>query len=814
MKKLLLIIVFLSSLNLYAQEKLSFKVKESVVEFSISPNEYYVEFSEVSREKALQKLSLTKHIPIAKNAELVTFNDLLQKEFSNRRTAIAGRFSGLLTRIEPVLIYSDSTKQICTGELIVKIVDNKQQVQSLFKEYSVNVTPDKFVENQYIIKVNEITTSQLFVLAERLQQNENVEFAEPNFMRLLKRHTIDPYYSSQWSIKNQGYYSGTPGADMHVEDAWNYATGQNIKVAILDEGVDLNHPDLAANLLTGFDATGNGSNGAPNAGSNDAHGTACAGIVAAVANNNIGVAGIAYNAKVMPVRIAYSVGASWYSTDSWIADGIRWAEENGADILSNSWGGGSPSNNITLAINYVVNSGRNGKGCVVLFSTGNSNTSIGYPSTLSSVIAVGASSMCDERKTPTSCDGEFWWGSNYGVGLDVTAPGVKIYTTDISGPSGYNSGDYTSDFNGTSSACPNAAGVMALILSVNPNLTQQEARDILETTCDKVGGYTYLSGVSGQPNGTWSNDTGYGRINACAAVTKALGRILSISGPSNLCDEAIYTIPNLPAGATVTWSIDGWCAEISSSSGNHATVSRVDYGFFYVKATITTSCGSIVLRTGSITSGMPYNVSVEVYCEDGCGGDNLLCTGGNQYSYYNNIMTYRLNATPVYPVKLHYIIINDTYPNIIYQDSVTVSTSSNYRYLPKNLEPGFYNLEAWVTGGPCNESSEWYEVWFEVTSCGSYGPIVVYPNPSNTELKIRYQTTDKSGKAIITTTEKDTQNFSVKLLNKLGKVLKEGKTTLMSKDITLQVADLPNDTYFLHIYEGKNITKKQVVIWH
>ena len=93
--------------------------------------------------------------------------------------------------------------------------------------------------------------------------------------------------------------------------------------------------------------------------------------------------------------------------------------------------------------------------------------------------------MCDERKSPTSCDGEFWWGSNFGNEVDVVAPGVEIFTTDISGANGYSTGDYDTNFNGTSSACPNAAGVAALVLSVNPNFTQTQVREILETTTTK-----------------------------------------------------------------------------------------------------------------------------------------------------------------------------------------------------------------------------------------------------------------------------------------------------------------------------------------
>ena len=184
--------------------------------------------------------------------------------------------------------------------------------------------------------------------------------------------------------------------------------------------------------------------------------------------------------------------------------------------MSDSWGGGSPSNTIDAAINSAVTNGRNGKGCVVLFAAGNNNNnSVSYPASNPNVIAVGASSNCDARKSPTSCDGEYWWGSNYGTGLDIVAPGVKIYTTDLTGSHGYSSTDYNPTFNGTSSATPNAAGVAALILSLRPDYTGIQVRQMLESTCDKIGGYTYQANVSGQPNGTWCSDVGYGRVNAC-----------------------------------------------------------------------------------------------------------------------------------------------------------------------------------------------------------------------------------------------------------------------------------------------------------
>jgi len=242
----------------------------------------------------------------------------------------------------------------------------------------------------------------------------------------------------------------------------------------------------------------------------------------------------------MPIRI--DRGDNDFIENSKIATAINWAWYNGADILSNSWTFNSPdasSSIINDAIENAVTRGRDGLGSIVLFSAGNNNSAVSYPANNINVIAVGATSNCDERKRSSdlrseltdgdtqtqldplgvSCDGINGWGSNFGAGLDIAAPGPWILTTDLVGERGTSNMNYDF-FSGTSASCPNAAGVVALILSVNPTLNQQEARGILESTCDKVGGYDY-NFVSNQPNGRWSRDLGYGRVNAYRAVTKA-----------------------------------------------------------------------------------------------------------------------------------------------------------------------------------------------------------------------------------------------------------------------------------------------------
>jgi subtilisin family serine protease len=510
----------------------------------------------LASEPGLQVLTEDQLIPspkgvLARVKKGLTDKDIL--EMLQRLNANAA-----IRYASPFLLYHDGTQQAALDRFAVKLkqASDFALLETMARKVGVSIdsrnTYDPLV---YFLKVSKSSAGNALELANQFAESFQFQYAEPDMIRLMKRfNTNDPFLNFQWSLNNTGssiQFSGTVGADMKVFSAWGLSTGSSsIKVAVIDEGVDLVHPDLVANLLPGFDGTGLGSNGAPSG--NDAHGTACAGIIAGVGNNNLGVAGVAYGCKIIPVRIAYSSGSSWITTNSQIGTSIDWSWNNAAaDVLSNSWGGGGSSALINDPITRATTQGRGGLGSPVLFAAGNDNGANSYPATLSNVISVIAMSMCNQRKNPSSCDGETWWGSNFGTGADIAAPGVKIYTTDISGSAGYATGDYTPTFNGTSSATPNAAGVMALILSVNPSLTNTQARQIIESTCDKVGGYTYNSSVAGQPNGTWSTDLGYGRVNALSAL--------------QLANPVPCTSP--PAVGTASVSPSSFCVPTSVSLG-------------------------------------------------------------------------------------------------------------------------------------------------------------------------------------------------------------------------------------------------------
>ncbi len=517
----------------------------------------------LKRENLLKPIVADQVLPSPKNMVLV---NLTRPVSEVELKALFGRLnqSPDVVYSNRFLKFSDGTLQGITDRVAVKLL-NAGDLGKLKELVSRNglkmLETNKYDPLVHFIRIPKNTVDPL-TFANQLAESGQFAWAEVDFLRLMKRFTNDQFQPYQWSLDNTGssiQFSGTPGADMKIFSAWGISTGSsNIKVAIIDEGVDLVHPDLAGNMLAGFDATGLGSGGAPSG--NDAHGTNCAGIVAAVGNNSIGIAGVAYNCKIVPVRIAYGSGSNWITSNSWIGTALDWAWSTGnADVLSNSWGGGSSSALINDPITRATTQGRANKGAPVLFAAGNDNGAVSYPATLTNVISVTAMSMCNQRKSPSSCDGETFWGSNYGVNGDISAPGVKIYSTDISGAAGYGTGDYYATFNGTSSATPNAAGVMALILSTNSNLTAAQARVIIESTCDKVGGYTYNSGVSGQPNGTWSNDLGYGRINALTA--------LQLANPQPCTTPAVATVLASPASVCGSGNVGLSLTGITTGTG-------------------------------------------------------------------------------------------------------------------------------------------------------------------------------------------------------------------------------------------------------
>ena len=336
---------------------------------------------------------------------------------------------------------------------------------------------------------------------EKLSSRDDVYFAEKNVIYSYNRIPNDPYYGSyQWGPKN-----------IKCSSAWSYNTGSsNVVVAILDSGVDYDHFDIAGNIWTNYHETpGNGvdddnngyiddvhgwdfENNDNDPSDNFGHGTHCAGIAGAVTNNNVGVAGVSWKCRIMPVKI----GSYGISTTA-AADGIYYAANNGADVISMSWGGMFPSTAIRLACSYAYYI----KKVFLCAASGNEYWQfINYPAQYSTVAAVGAIDQFNKR-----CD-----FSNYGYKLEFSAPGVDILSlraenTDMYGGGGHIVDTYYYLSSGTSMACPHVAGVAALYFAKYSSGFQSTGywcRKKLQRTADDLGRWG------------WDKYYGYGRIDA------------------------------------------------------------------------------------------------------------------------------------------------------------------------------------------------------------------------------------------------------------------------------------------------------------
>lgn len=417
-----------------------------------------------------------------------------------------------------------------------------------------------------------MSEADVMSVAQALESDPNVLYAEPDRMWQIMATPTDPQYNNQWH-----YYEATGG--LNLPTAWDSATGDGVVVAVIDTGIT-NHVDLRANLLPGYDMISNttvandggGRDSDPTdagdwtnanecrpntaARGNSWHGTHVAGTVAAAANNGIGIAGVAYDAKIVPIRALGRCGGS----TSDIADGIVWAaggnvpgvptNPNPAQVINLSLGGsGSCDSTSQAAINRAVS-----LGATVVVAAGNStrNVSGATPANCQNVVSVAATGRNGGRASY----------SNFGSLVDVAAPGGEQSTGRSDGVlSTLNSGrtslgnDIYQYYQGTSMAAPHVAGAAALLYSVNSNITPAEVESVLESTAR-----SFPSSCSG---------CGTGIVDAAAAVAtqvttnptpgnNELQNGVAKTGLSGaLRTESFYTI-EVPAGASdLTFNLSG-----------------------------------------------------------------------------------------------------------------------------------------------------------------------------------------------------------------------------------------------------------------
>lgn len=312
-----------------------------------------------------------------------------------------------------------------------------------------------------------------------------MEFAEPNYTVHAAYTPNDPAFADQWGL-----------AKIRCPQAWDITFGlPSVVVAIVDSGIDLEHPDFVGKLTPGWDFANNDADPDDDYG----HGTHCAGTAGATTDNGIGVAGVGFNCRLMPVKVLDKNGSG---TVAELVQGIYFAVNNGAKVISLSLVSSSGSQSLQNAVDYAWN-----HGVVICCAAGNSgSTTVRYPAGYTNSIAVASTTSSDERSS----------FSNYGPWVDVAAPGSSIYSTVA--PNGY------SWKSGTSMAAPHVAGLAALLWShYGADRSATFIRQRIEDRCDPVGAFV-----------------SYGRINAEAAVSGPAQETFAPSGVYSVVGGILY----------------------------------------------------------------------------------------------------------------------------------------------------------------------------------------------------------------------------------------------------------------------------------
>ena len=385
-----------------------------------------------------------------------------------------------------------------------------------------------------------------------LKNNKHLKFAERDMIVRPEGTANDTYYSSAWHLPKIG-----------ATTAWDVTTGDNVVIAVLDSGVDATHPDLAGRLIPGWNFYDNNSNTADVFG----HGTLVAGSASANTNNGVGVASVAGNALIMPLRISATDGSASFSN---MAKALTWAADKGAHVANISYQSVSGSATVASAAQYMKN-----KGGVTVVAAGNTGVEQTFAPT-DTMISVSAT---------TSSDAVASW-SSYGSYVDVAAPGSGIWTTKKGG--GYGSA------NGTSFASPVTAAVIAMMRSVNPVLPPADLEKILISTAVDLG------------TAGFDKKFGHGRINAAAAVSAAQSAKVSDT-----------SAPTVGIGAPIAGAKVSGLVAVDVSASDNVGVTRVELFVNGTKfASDTTAPYSFSWDSAAVADG---NASLTAYAYDAAG---------------------------------------------------------------------------------------------------------------------------------------------------------------------------------------------------
>jgi serine protease len=395
--------------------------------------------------------------------------------------------------------------EYAADRVIVKFVNElpPQQIDALLNRFGA-----RWLESgeDHAFDVLKVAPGSVGDWVDLFAQLPGVEYAEPDFVAWMTSTPNDSYFLPyQWNFYDYGTLSNGYASNFGVQgmSAWNTTSGAGVTVAIVDTGVAYENfgaysqaPDLGgATFVSPKDFVNNDLH----ANDDNGHGTHVCGTICQTTNNAAGCAGLAFSCTVMPVKVLDASGSGQYS---WIADGIRWAADNGASVINMSLGGSSGSSTLQSAVDYAWN-----KGVVICAAAGNSGRNgIAYPARYSNCIAVGA----------TRFDGARCSYSQWGNGLDVMAPGGDANVDQ--NHDGYGDGILQQTFSGnpntfsyyfftgTSMATPHVSATAALVKANQSNYTNAQVRAAIENTCKDLGAAGY------------DTKTGWGLVNAAAAI--------------------------------------------------------------------------------------------------------------------------------------------------------------------------------------------------------------------------------------------------------------------------------------------------------